>query len=145
MKPIASMARFINRHSFLGAFAIACLPVAAHASPAPGLNLSLTCPSGRPMWVSVPAKPPIFGVIIKFASTKAVRERIAATELRNGEVVDPKYTNSARVVVQDVHDQRWFVVIPPGVTVHQGEDISFSPGHGDPANLCLYVPNLMLR
>lgn len=130
------------------ATAFYCILLTAGVTPAfaatPTLNLSLTCPNGNPMWDPSTIHPPIFAVIIKFESKAAAMQRIKLTEIASGGTIDPAYTDNQRVVLQAASGRTWWVLVPTGMVVHLGEGVSFIPGHGDPGNLCLYTPNLIV-
>ncbi len=119
-------------------------PAFAAAPAAPALNLSLACPIGNPMWDPSTTHPPVFGVIIKFVSRATAEQHIKLTEAANGGTIDPAYTNNQRVILQSSNGRTWWVLVPTGMVVHLGEGVSFAPGHGDPGNLCLYTPNLIV-
>lgn len=109
------------------------------------LTMGLTCPAGSPLWRSSNILPPVYGVIVSFIPASVAKQRILNTERNSALTIDPAYTNNQRVSVEDIHDRRYLVLVPSGMVVHLGEAVSFIPGHGDPDNLCVYTPNLIVR
>jgi hypothetical protein len=126
-------------------------PLAAALASTPvtfGLNLSINCPSGRPMSIVSTVPPAFSATVIQFVSKAEAQKQMSHKEATTGELVDPAYINNQRVTVEwrvaPGAFQRMLVIVPAGMTVHVGQEVSVVPSHGDPNNLCLYIPNLIV-
>jgi hypothetical protein len=96
------------------------------------------------MYLSSTPKPAIYAAVLKFVPQAVAEQRIANTEQKKQAVIDPAYANNQRVIVMDKSGRQYLVVVPKGMVVHIGEGVSFIPSHGDPNNLCDYIPNLII-
>jgi hypothetical protein len=119
------------------------LAPAQAASPTTGLNLGLTCPSGTPIWMPEQNHAPFTVVVLQFLSHTASVTRLMDTEHRTGGTIDPAYVNNQRVLVRISPSKGVVAVVPAGMQVQLGEVVTFIPGHAEPDNPCVYIPNLL--
>ena len=96
------------------------------------------------MYLSSTPKPAIYGAVMKFVPQAVAAQRIANSEQKKQAVINPAYVHNQRVIVLDKSGRQYLVVLPAGMVVHIGQGVSFIPSHGDPNNLCDYIPNLIV-
>jgi hypothetical protein len=69
--------------------------------------------------------------------------------MKSGETIEPVYANDQRVILEwktkGLTFEQISAAVPAGMKVHIGEGVYFVAGHGDPNNLCLFIPNLIVQ
>lgn len=104
------------------------------------------CNGKGPMLVVLSPSLPISGKIIAFVPPSVANRLILRTEQHTNGKIDPRYKENLRVVVHpDGYPpyRRVIVLVPSGMNVHLGEQVTYVGGHASPQLACHYIPNLI--
>jgi hypothetical protein len=104
------------------------------------------CNGKGPMLLSSHPSEPISGKIIGFVPPSLAKKLILRTEQDINGKIDPRYKDNLRAIVHPDGYPRYhrvIVIVPSGMKVQIGEEVTFIFGHASSQLACHYIPNLI--